>query len=174
MRVPMMGVVHMPVLVKERLVHMLVLVFFGKMQIHARRHEPGSTEGTARARSHPRTVCWPGQYERTGEYGHCANKHTAIDVLTEEDPGDRYNGETLGVEKERTGATRCGRQSRHQQRRTENAAEKDDQAKPREIAPAQRHVCGSARKPGAQANDAEADSGTEIEWTREQQRVGYA
>jgi len=30
-RVPMMRVVDMPVLVKERFVHMLVLVFFGKV-----------------------------------------------------------------------------------------------------------------------------------------------
>src|SRR5215467_6009869 len=44
MRVPMMLVVNMPVLVKERFVHMLVLVFFGKMQIHARRHEPRSAD----------------------------------------------------------------------------------------------------------------------------------
>jgi len=42
MRVPMMRVVDMPVLMKERFVHMLVLVFFGKMQIHARGHERGS------------------------------------------------------------------------------------------------------------------------------------
>src|SRR5215467_9333352 len=45
MRVPMMLVVNMPVLVKERFVRMLMLVFFGKMQIHARRHEPGSARG---------------------------------------------------------------------------------------------------------------------------------
>jgi hypothetical protein len=38
MRMPMVRVVDMPVLVKERFVHMLVLMFFGKMQIHARRH----------------------------------------------------------------------------------------------------------------------------------------
>src|SRR5262249_28630154 len=44
MRVLMMLVVNMPVLVKERFVHMLVLVFFDKMQIHARRHEPGSAD----------------------------------------------------------------------------------------------------------------------------------
>jgi len=44
MRVPMMRVVDVPVLVKERLVHMLVLVFFGKVQIHAGRHEPGSAD----------------------------------------------------------------------------------------------------------------------------------
>ena len=42
MRVPMMRVVDMPVLVNERFVRMLVLMFFGKMQIHARRHERGS------------------------------------------------------------------------------------------------------------------------------------
>ena len=42
MRVPMMRVVDMPVLVKERFVHMLMFVFFGKMQINARCHEPGS------------------------------------------------------------------------------------------------------------------------------------
>ena len=41
-RVPMMRVVDMPVLVKERFVHMLVLVFFGK--VHAGRHEPGSAD----------------------------------------------------------------------------------------------------------------------------------
>ena len=35
MRVLMMHVMDMPVLVKERFVHMLVLMFFGKMQIHA-------------------------------------------------------------------------------------------------------------------------------------------
>jgi hypothetical protein len=40
MRVPTMRVVDMPVLVKERFVHMLVFVFFGKMQIHARRDRP--------------------------------------------------------------------------------------------------------------------------------------
>ena len=44
MRMPMMRVVDMPVLVKERFVHMLVLMFFGKMQIHARRHERGSRD----------------------------------------------------------------------------------------------------------------------------------
>src|SRR5215469_15583666 len=257
MRVPMMRVVDMPVLVKERFVHMLVLVFFGKVQIHARRHEPGSADQgpcdrlaeqrnrdrsadkgsgrkirsgaartevaqpqyeerqanaitkesddsgrgkgplfgqlramgkaqrsiddpgsktldhgdldrigsaelsgqvvidapadagrddqrTAPTHSHSRTVCWPGQYERAGEYGHGADKHAAIDVLSEEDPGDRHGGETLGVEKERTGATRCGRQSCHQQRRTENAAKKNDHAKPHEIAPAQRRLCAYA------------------------------
>src|SRR5262249_58031853 len=44
MRVLMMLVVNMPVLVKERFVHMLVLVFLGKMQIHARRQERGSRD----------------------------------------------------------------------------------------------------------------------------------
>jgi len=44
MRMPMMRVVEMPMLVKKRFVHMLVLVFFGKMQIHARRHECGSAD----------------------------------------------------------------------------------------------------------------------------------
>src|SRR6516225_7253440 len=44
MRVLMMLVVNMPMLVKERFVHMLVLVLFGKMQIHARRHERGSRD----------------------------------------------------------------------------------------------------------------------------------
>jgi len=44
MDVLMMRVVHMPVLVNKRLVHMLVLMFFGKMQIHARRHERGSRD----------------------------------------------------------------------------------------------------------------------------------
>jgi hypothetical protein len=44
MDVLMMRVVHMPVLVNKRLVHMLVLVLFGKMQIHARRHERGSRD----------------------------------------------------------------------------------------------------------------------------------
>jgi len=44
MRVLMMLVVNMPVLVKERFVHMLVLVLFGKMQIHACRHERGSRD----------------------------------------------------------------------------------------------------------------------------------
>ena len=44
MRVPMMLVVNMQVLVKERFVHMLVLMLFGKMQIHARRHERGSRD----------------------------------------------------------------------------------------------------------------------------------
>ena len=44
MRMPMIRVVEMPMLVKERFVHMLVLVFFGKMQIHARRHERGSAD----------------------------------------------------------------------------------------------------------------------------------
>src|SRR6516225_11661590 len=44
MRVPMMHVMHMPVLVKEQFVHMLMLVLFGEMQIHARRHEPGSAD----------------------------------------------------------------------------------------------------------------------------------
>ena len=195
MRMPMVRVVDMPVLVKERFVHMLVLMFFGKMQIHARRHQrgggdhgpcdglaeqrnrdrsadkgggrkirPGSgrtevtqpqyeerkadtiteetddsgrgkgplvgqlramgkaqrsiddaggntlnhcerdriggaelsgqvvidapadagrdDQSTAPAYSH-RTVCWPGQYERAGEYGHGAGKHAAIDVLTD-------------------------------------------------------------------------------------------
>jgi len=241
MRVLMMLVVNMPVLVKERFVHMLVLVLFGKMQIHACRHERGSrdqgpcdglaeqrnrdrsadkgggrkirsgagrtevaqsqyekrqanaiaeepddsgrgkgplfgqlravgkaqrsiddTSGntldhgdleriggaelagqvvidapadagsddkrSAPAHGYRRTVCWPGQYERTGEYGHGAGKHPAIDILTEEDPGDRHGGEALGIEKKRTGATRYGRQSCHQQRRTENATEQDDQA----------------------------------------------
>ena len=44
MRVPMMHVMHMPVLVKERVVHVLVLVFFGEMQIHPRRHEPSCAD----------------------------------------------------------------------------------------------------------------------------------
>jgi hypothetical protein len=44
MRMPMMRVVEMPMLVKERFVHVLVLMFFGKMQIHARRHERGSAD----------------------------------------------------------------------------------------------------------------------------------
>src|SRR6516164_2791803 len=223
MRVPMMRVVDMPVLMKERFVHMLVLVFFGKMQIHTRGHERGSRDQgpcdglaeqrnryrgtdkgsgreirsgagrtkvaqsqyeeheanavteetddsgcgkgplfgklramgkaqrsiadpgsntldhgdldrigsaelsgqvvidapadagrddqrTAPAHSHRRTIRWPGQYERAGEYGHGAGKQAAIDVLAEEDPGDRHGGETLGVEKKRTGATRCGLQ----------------------------------------------------------------
>jgi hypothetical protein len=43
-RVRMMRVVDMPVLMTERFVHMFVLVFFGKMQIQARRHEPGSAD----------------------------------------------------------------------------------------------------------------------------------
>ena len=241
MRVPMMRVVDMPVLMKERFVHMLVLVFFGKMQIHARGHERGSRdqgpcdglaeqrnrdrgtdkgsgreirsgagstevaqpqyekreanaipeetddsrrgEGphfgklrtmgkakgsiddpssntldhgdlhriggaefsgqvvidapayagcndqrTAPAHSHRRTIRWPGQHECAGEYGRGAGKQAAIDVLAEEDPGDRHGGEALGVEKKRTGATRCGLQPCHQQRRTENATEQDDQA----------------------------------------------
>jgi hypothetical protein len=129
---------------------------------------------TASADSYYPMGCWPRQYERAGEYGHGAGKHAAIDVLSEHDPGDRHGGETFGVEKKRTGPTRCGRQSCHQQRRTENTAEENDQAKPREIAPAQRRLCGSAGKADAQADDAEADSGTEIEQAGEQQRVGYA
>src|SRR5215471_9276471 len=44
MRVPMMHVMHMPVLVKEQFVHVLVLMFFGEMQIHARRHQPGCAD----------------------------------------------------------------------------------------------------------------------------------
>src|SRR5262249_13036901 len=44
MRVPMMRVMHMPVLVKERVVHMLVFMLFSKMQIYARRHEHGSAD----------------------------------------------------------------------------------------------------------------------------------
>ena len=44
MRVLMMLVVNMPVLVKERFVQMLVLVLFGKMQIHTYRHERGSRD----------------------------------------------------------------------------------------------------------------------------------
>jgi hypothetical protein len=44
MRVLMMLVMNMPMLVKERFVDMLVLVLFGKMQIHARRHERGSRD----------------------------------------------------------------------------------------------------------------------------------
>jgi hypothetical protein len=44
MLVPMMRVVDMPVLVKEWFVHMLVFMFFGKVQIHAHRHEPGSAD----------------------------------------------------------------------------------------------------------------------------------
>ena len=44
MRVPMMLVANMPVLVKKRFVHMLVLVLFGKMHIHTRRHERGSRD----------------------------------------------------------------------------------------------------------------------------------
>jgi hypothetical protein len=101
---------------------------------------------TISAPPQPTVIAAPsaGQDERAGEYGHGAGKHAAIDVLTEEDPGDRHGGEALGVEKKRTGATRYGRQSYHQQRRTENAAEKDDQAEPREIAAAQWRFCGSA------------------------------
>jgi len=99
---------------------------------------------TAPAHGHRRTVRWPGQYERAGEYGHGAGKHPAIDVLTEEDPGDGHGGEALGVEKKRTSATRCRRQSYHQDRRTENATEEDDQTKPREIVPAQWRLGGSA------------------------------
>jgi hypothetical protein len=260
MDVLMMRVVHMPMLVNKGLVHMLVLVFFRKMQIHARRHERGSRDqepcdglGEQRNRDHSAdkgrgrkirpgagrtemaqpqhkeceanaiteeaddrgrckgpffgqlramgkaqrsiddaggntldhgeldriggaelagqvvidapadagrddqrtppahsyrgTVCWPGQYERAGQYGHGAGKQAAIDVLTEEDPGDHHGDEALGVEKKRTGASRCERQSRHQQRRTENAAKKDDQAEPREIAPLLR-LCLKAGRPG--------------------------
>src|SRR6516162_1897670 len=44
MRVPMMHVMDMPVLVKEQFVHMLMLVLFGEMQIHARGHERGSRD----------------------------------------------------------------------------------------------------------------------------------
>ena len=113
-------------------------------------------------------------WHEAGEYGHGAGKHATIDVLTEEDPGDRHRGEALGVEKKRTGATGCGRQSCHQQRRTENAAEKDDQAEPGEIARAQRRLRGLVKKPGTQSDDAEADPGTEIEQAREEQRVDYA
>jgi hypothetical protein len=116
----------------------------GQVVIDAPADAGRDDQRTAPADSHRSTVCWPGQYERAGEYGHGAGKQAAIDVLTEEDPGDRHGGEALGVEKKRTGATRCERQSRHQQRRTENAAEKDDQAKPREIATAQWRFCGSA------------------------------
>ena len=44
MRVLMMRVVDMSILVKERIVHMLVLVSFGQMQIHPRRHQRSSAD----------------------------------------------------------------------------------------------------------------------------------
>jgi hypothetical protein len=51
----------MPVLVKERFVHMLVLMFFGKMQIHARRHQRGGgdhgpCDGLAEQRNRDRSA----------------------------------------------------------------------------------------------------------------------
>jgi hypothetical protein len=59
MRVLMMLVMNMPVLVKEWFVHMLVLVSFGEMQIHARCHQrssrnQGPCDGLAEQRSRDR------------------------------------------------------------------------------------------------------------------------
>src|SRR5215472_7763091 len=74
MRVPMMHVMHMPVLMKEQFVQMLVLVFFGEMQIHARRHEPGCADqrpcdGPAEQRNRDRSADKGRGSKNTPRYG---------------------------------------------------------------------------------------------------------
>src|SRR5215472_13597128 len=89
MRVPMMCVVDMPVLVKERFVRMLMLVFFGKMQIHARRHEPGSAD-----KGSGREIC-PGA-GRT-EVAQPQYEERQANAITEEtDDGGRGKGPLFG------------------------------------------------------------------------------